>query len=137
MNPQTFLFSFLQYLAYLLGALIYILDVIEKYQKMAETSPDASITYNKKSFWKKEKFNIIRIIALGIVSIIVLPWIIGGQTFAVMKDDGTVLYSLPIKSALIPLQIVVGYTGGRGILAALGKSKKDLYKRIGIDEPKE
>jgi len=124
------------YLAYLLGAAIFILDQIKKYEDIANSNPDPSITYNKMSFWQKEKWTLIQIVLLGAVSVIILPALFGGSSFALQKSDGSTLWTVPMKAALIPLQVVTGWSGGRMILAFLGKSKAELYKKVGITEEK-
>ena len=122
------------YAAYVLGSVIFILDAVEKYQNLADTSPDPNITYKKKSFWQKERINIIRICLLGIVSIIFLPILFGNGSITFSNSEGVALLTIPLKAALIPLQIIVGWTGGRAILSIMGKSKKELFKKIGLDE---
>jgi hypothetical protein len=124
------------YLAYLLGAAIFILDQIKKYEDIANANPDPSITYQKKKFWQKEKWTLIQIILLGAVSVIILPALFGGSSFALQKQDGSTLWTVPMKQALIPIQIICGWSGGRMILAFLGKSKKELYKKVGIEDEK-
>lgn len=124
------------YLAYLLGAAIFILDQIKKYEDIANANPDPTITYKKANFWTKEKWNIVQIVLLGAVSIIILPALFGGSSFALQKSDGSVLWTVPMKAALIPVQIVTGWSGGRMILAFLGKSKAELYKKVGITDEK-
>lgn len=125
-----------QYGAYILGAMVLILDLAKKYEDIANANPDPSITMSKKSFWQKEKWNLMQIALLGIISVIMLPTLFGGSTFALQKSDGTIAWSIPMKAALIPLQIVVGYTGGRAILALIGKTKGELYKKVGITDDK-
>lgn len=134
MNP--YLSYLANYGAYILGALIFILDQVKKYEDIASANPDETIVYQKKSFWKKEKWTIIQIALLGIVSVIMLPALFGGTTFAVQKATGEIAWSVPMKAALIPVQIVVGWTGGRAILAFMGKTKGELYKKVGITEDK-
>ena len=124
------------YLAYLLGAAIFILDQIKKYEDIANANPDPTITYKKGSFWEKEKWTLLQIVLLGGVSIIILPALFGGSSFALEKADGSVLWTVPMKAALIPIQIVIGWSGGRMILAFLGKSKAELYKKVGITDDK-
>lgn len=124
------------YLAYLLGAFIFILDQVKKYEDIANANPDPNIVYKKTSFWQKEKWTIMQIVLLGIVSVLVIPALFGGSTFAVQKADGTIAWSVPMKAALVPIQIVIGWTGGRAILAFMGKTKQELYKKVGITEEK-
>jgi len=134
MNPVM---SYLaNYGAYILGALIFILDQVKKYEDIANANPDPSIIYKSKSFWAKEKWTIIQIALLGLVSIIMLPALFGGSTFALQKASGEIAWSVPMKAALIPVQIIVGWTGGRAILAFMGKTKGELYKKVGITEEK-
>jgi hypothetical protein len=124
--------NLLMYAAYLLGASIFILDVIKKYQEIADAHPDQEIVYNKKTFLKKELINIIQIFLYGVISVIVLPILFGGNTFSLIAHDGRHIWSIPVKQALIPLQIVVGYGGGRLVIAWMGRSEKELMDRIGI-----
>jgi hypothetical protein len=123
--------------AYSLGALIYILDQIKKYQDVAETSPDPKITYQKKNFWQKEKVNVIQIGLYGIVSVIFLPYILGGSAIQLASSSGSVIWSLPMQTALIPAQIIIGWSGGRAVIAFMGNSKKELYKKVGITDADE
>lgn len=126
----------LSYGAYLLGALIFILDQIKKYEDIANANPDPSITYKRLSFWRKERINIIQIVLYGIVSVIILPRMFGGTTIDFKTESGSVMYSLALKAALIPLQVIVGWSGGRVVLALMGKTKGELYKKVGITEDK-
>lgn len=135
MNPILGYLS--MYAAYLLGASLFVLDVIEKYQMLADASPDPNITYKKKSFWQKERISIIRIFLLGIASIIIVPLFFGNGNMQFTNGEGAVTVSIPAKLALIPLQIVIGYSGGRAILAVFGKTKKELYAKLGITETKD
>ena len=123
-----------QYGAYILGALIFILDQVKKYEEIANANPDPNIIYHKKSFWAKEKWSIIQMALLGIVSVIMLPALFGGSTFELHRSTGELSWSVPMKAALIPLQCVVGWSGGRMILAFMGKTKEELYKKVGIEE---
>lgn len=124
----------LMFAAYCLGATIFILDEIKKYENLAEATPDPAVTYKKKTFWQKEKINIIQMVLYGIVAVIIFPMLFGGSNFSLNKEDGTTLWTVPMKTALIPLMIIVGWTGGRAVIAFMGKSKKELYKKVGIDE---
>jgi len=136
MNTSTFFNYLMSYGAYLLGAAIFILDQIKKFQEIADTSPK-DVTYKRKTFWEKEKYNVIQIALIGIVSVLLVPKMFGDNTIAILKEDGTTSYSIPMKAALIPIQIIIGWTGGRIMLAILGRSKKELYKKVGLDETKE
>lgn len=123
----------LAYAAYMLGAAIYILDVIEKYRKIADASPNSAAIYSQRTFWYKEKYNVIRVALLGIISVLCIPWIISGTTIQAVNSKGVEIWEMSLKTAVIPMQIVLGYGGGRGIIAWLGKSKKELYEKAGLE----
>jgi len=128
--------SLILFAAYLLGALIFVLDEIKKYENIANANPDPKIQYGSKVFWKKEKYNLIQMVLYGIVAVVILPKLFGGSNFALNKEDGTQLWAVPMKSALIPIMIVIGWTGGRAVMAFMGKSKKELYRKVGIEDEK-
>jgi hypothetical protein len=130
----TYLGYLIAFAGYALGAAIFILDAIEKYYAIAQTSTDPSVVYKRDSFWLKERFNLIRITLLGVVSIIIWPRILGNGTLGFFNADGVLMLDVPIKAASLPIQIITGWTGGRIILAIMGKSKKELYKKVGLDE---
>lgn len=136
MNLASVVNYLLSYAAYLLGASILILDLVERFSLMAQSNPDPNIVYKKKSFWATEKFNLIRIGLLGIVSVIFLPKVFGGSVVNISNAEGHTIYSVAMKAALIPVQVLVGWTGGKAILALLGKTKKELYKKVGIEDDK-
>lgn len=124
----------LLYAAYLLGAAIFVLDEIKKYQHLASANPDPSIEYKKMDFWDKEKFNLIQMVLHGVIAVIILPSLFGGSNFALRKESGDVIWAIPMKQALVPMMIVIGWTGGRMVIAFMGKSKKELYKKAGLDD---
>lgn len=134
MTTQTIFGYLIAYAGYSLGAAIFILDAIEKYYAIAQTSPDPNIIYKRDSFWKKERFNVIRIVLLGIVSVILVPILLGNGTLGFFNKDGVLMMEIPIKAASLPIQIITGWTGGRMVLAIMGKSKKELYKKVGLDD---
>lgn len=125
-----------QYGAYILGTLIFILDQVKKYEEIANANPDPNITYKKKSFFAKEKWNIIQMALLGIISVMMLPALFGGSTFELHRATGELAWSVPMKAAMIPLQTIIGWSGGRMILAFMGKTKGELYKKVGITDDK-
>lgn len=134
MSTQSILGYIIAYAGYALGAAIFILDAIEKYYAIAQTSPDPNVVYKRDSFWHKERFNVIRIALVGIVSVILVPIMLGNGTLGFFNKEGILMMEIPIKAASLPIQIIAGYTGGRFTLAIMGKSKKELYKKIGLDE---
>lgn len=127
---------FISYAAYCLGATIFILDIIKKYQLIADANPDPKILYTKNMFWHKEWINVVQIFIYGIISIIIVPMLFGGSTFQATSSTGNVIWAIPMKTAQLPIQIIAGWTGGRAVMAFMGKSKQELYKKVGITDDK-
>jgi hypothetical protein len=128
--------SAILFAAYLLGALIFVLDEIKKYENIANANPNPDIQYGWPLFWKKEKINVIQMFLYGVVAVIIFPMLFGGSNFALRRETGEVIWSVPMKTALIPLMIVLGWTGGRAVIAFMGKSKRELYRSVGIEDDK-
>lgn len=123
----------LAYAAYLLGAALFILDIIGKYKRIAEANPEPSIVFNGKIFWSKEWVNVIRILLLGIATMILLiP--LGGISVTFVNSSGAEMFTTSIKVLLFPLYFVFGYSGGRATLAIAGQYKKTLYDKVGITD---
>lgn len=125
------------YLAYLLGALIFVLDEIKKYQNIANANPDPKIVYHQSSFFKKEKINLIQMLIYGVVAVWIFPILFGGSIFTLNNSQGVQIWSIPMKTALAPILLVCGWTGGRIVIAFMGKSRSELYKKVGITETKD
>jgi hypothetical protein len=136
MNFEKILEYLTSYGAYVLGAFVYILDIIKKYRMLADASPNPAAVYSSKIFWKKENINVIQIFLYGVISTIILPRLFGGSIISIQNDSGAEIYSVPMRAALIPIQIILGWTGGRLVLAAMGRSKGELYRKIGVEENK-
>lgn len=124
------------YMAYILGVCIMTADKIAKNVKIAQASPDKAITYDAKKFFKDEKWNLVLALLLGIASVIVAPMLISGTTLQALNKEGNPVWNMPLKTAIVPLQIVIGIGGGRGILAWLGTSEKQLSRQIDASNSK-
>lgn len=121
------------YGAYLLGAGLFLLDVIGKYQKIADANPDKTIVFNGKVFWKKEWINIARILLLGVATMILLiP--LQGINVDFKNAAGNVMFSTSVKVILMPLYLIFGWSGGKATLALAGRYKQQLYEQVGITE---
>lgn len=121
----------LAYGVYLLGAVLFYLDVIGKYEKIADANPNPDIVFNRRIFWRKERVNIIRVILLGVATMILLiP--LGGLSVDFKNAAGGVMFNTSIKVILLPLYLVFGWSGGKATNALAGKYKEELYKKVGI-----
>lgn len=127
---------FIAYGVYLLGALLYFLNVIEKYRRIAEANPNPHINFYFKEFWNKEVINVIRILLLGVATIfLLLP--LEGVDLDIKNSSGAVMFTVAAKAAMLPLFLVLGYTGGQGTIALMGKYKETLYEKTGITPSKD
>lgn len=123
---------FLAYGVYIIGALLFFLDKISEYKKIANANPNPDITFELKTFWSAEWVNVIKVILLGIATMILLiP--LGGISVDFHNSAGQSMFTTSVKVILLPLYLVMGWTGGKGTIALAGQYKKELYKKVGID----
>lgn len=126
----------LAYLVYLLGAALFLLDLVGKYKKMADSNPDTSILFNARVFWKKESINIIKILLWGVATpILLIP--LTGISVDFKNATGEVMFNTSIKVVLMPLYFILGYSGGRAQIAVAGQYKKTFYEKLGITKEAE
>jgi hypothetical protein len=125
--------SLIAYSVYLLGAALFILDVIAKYKRIAEANPNPSIAFNAKIFWRKESVNIIKILLWGIATpILIIP--LTGMSVAFHNSAGALMFTTSVKVILMPIYFIIGYSGGRATMAIAGQYKKELYDKVGIKD---
>lgn len=127
------LYYLIAYGCYFLGATIFTLDLLAKYQLMADAHPDDDITFNSKEFWKKERFNLIKVILLGFATLILLiP--LEGISLDFINNSDEIMFSVSAKTLMFPVYLILGWSGGRGTIALAGQYKKGFYKKMGIEE---
>lgn len=128
--------SLIAYCVYLLGAALFMLDVVGKYKKIAEANPNPRICFNAKIFWSKESINIIKILLWGVATpILIIP--LTGMSVAFHNSAGAVMFTTSVKVILMPIYFIVGYSGGRITMSVAGQYKKELYEKVGITEASE
>lgn len=123
----------LAYAAYALGATIYILDLIAKYQLMAKSNPDEDVQFDAVRFWRKERINIIKIGLLGIATMILLVPL-NGVSIDFVNGAGDLMFTASAKTAMLPMYLIFGWSGGRATIALAGQYKKGFYTKVGITE---
>lgn len=127
--------ALIAYAVYLLGAGLFILDLVAKYQKIAEANPDPKIQFNARTFWRKERINIFKIFLIGVATqILVLPF--SGMSVDFINAHGDKMFNTSIKVILLPLYLVIGWGGGSATIAVAGQYKKVLYEKVGITDTK-
>lgn len=123
----------LAYCCYLLGAALFVLDIIGRYKNIANANPNPSIIFNSKIFWQKEGVNIIKILLWGIATpILIIP--LNGINVEFHNTAGAVMFTTSVKVLLFPLDFIFGYSGGRATIAVAGVYKKELYEKVGITD---
>lgn len=124
----------IDYGAFLLGFILYILGKVQDYKAMAKANPDPKIIYNKRHFIDDEWVNFVRIIIGGIALVLFMPMLIGGATVDIKSTDGAVITNIEMKTVLAPFYFLIGYSGSSGLFAVLGKYKKTLLNRVGVSD---
>lgn len=131
-----FINGLLAYGCYLLGAALYLLNVIEKYKKISEANPDPDIVFSVKYFWKQEWVNVVKILLIGVATpILLVP--LNGISVDFKSVSGAVMFNTSVKVILMPLYLIIGWGGGQATIAIAGAYKKELYNKVGITESKE
>lgn len=125
---------FLDYGAFLLGAVLYLLSKVGEYRQMAEANTDPKIIYSFGNLLKKEGVNIARLLIGGIALVIFLPLLIGGATVDIKSTEGAIITSMAIKSVLAPMYFFIGYSGNSALFSLFGKYKKTLLNRVGVED---
>lgn len=123
--------SLIAYAVYILGAALFLLDVVAKYKKLAKANPNPSIVFNAHIFWQEEWVNIIKILLWGVA----LPFLLiplTGMSVTFHNTAGADLFTVSVKLILLPLYFICGYSGGRAQIAVAGQYKKAFYEKLGI-----
>lgn len=124
----------LDYGAFLLGSVLYILGKIQEYKLMAKANPNPKVIYDTKHFLSDEWINFARLIIGGIALVIFMPMLIGGASVDIKSTEGAIITNLEMKTLLAPFYFLVGYSGSSGLFAIFGKYKKTLLNRVGVQD---
>lgn len=124
----------LDYGAFLLGSILYILGKISDYKDMAKANPDPKVVYDTRHFLNNEWINFARLIIGGIALVIFMPMLIGGASVDIKSTEGAVIANLEMKTLLAPFYFLTGYSGSSGLFAIFGKYKKTLLNRVGVQD---
>lgn len=131
---SDFLHYVLDYGCFALGAVLYILSKIQEYKDMAELNPNPKVVYNARNYFNKEVINFVRLFLGGIALVIFSPMLIGGAVVEVQNAQGAVMFSVSMKSALMPLYFTVGLGGTALLFSVLGRYKKTLLSKLPPEE---
>jgi len=125
---------FIDYGAFLLGAILYVLAKVQEFKEMADANPNPKVVYNTKHLFEKEWINFARLLVGGIALVIFMPMLIGGASVDIKSTEGAVITNLEMKTILAPFYFLVGYSGLSGLFAIFGKYKKTLLNRVGVND---
>ncbi len=122
------------YVAFIVGALLYMLSKVQEFKEMAAANPDPKVIYNTKTFLDKEWINIARLLIGGLALVVLLPMLLGGASVDIKNSTGSVLTTLKMQTLFIPLDFLMGYSGNSALFAFFGKYRKTLLKQVGADD---
>jgi hypothetical protein len=126
----------LDYGAFQLGAIMYILLKAKKLKELGEANPDPNVAFNWTKFRDKESINIAILLLGGIALVIFTPLLIGGATVDIKSTDGGVVATLALQTLLAPFYFLMGLAGPSALLNYFGSYEKTLLNRMGVD-PKQ
>ena len=119
---------------FFLGSVIYLLIKARDYKQLADKVPNSDVQATFKDFWNKEWINMFILWLAGIAVVLFLPQLIGGSTVDLKSAAGNVITTVSLKTALTPMEFILGYSGNSVVFALLGKYKKSLLSQMGVDE---
>lgn len=124
----------IDYGAFLLGALLYILGKIQEFKELAETNPNPNVKHSTKEMFSKEWINYVRLLLGGVALVIFMPMLIGGATVDIKNTDGQTITTLALGTILIPFYFFIGYSGNSALFSLFGKYKKTLLNKVGVPD---
>lgn len=124
----------LDYGAFWLGAILYILVKAKKLKELGEANPDPNVSFNWSKFFSKESINFAILFIGGIAIVVFTPLLIGGATVDIKSTEGAVVASLALQTLLAPLYFFIGLTGPSGLLSYFGTYEKTLLSRVGVNK---
>jgi hypothetical protein len=119
------------------GMVIYLLVKIRDYKQKAKAILDPTVKFHLDQFWDDELLNLIILFLSGAAVVAGLPFIIGGAVVKIETSAGGVLYTMPMRAALFPMDFILGFSGNQLVFAVIGKYKKTFFNQIGVDESKD
>lgn len=124
----------IDYGAFLLGCLIYILRKAQKLKELGEANPDPNVAFKWKNFVDKEYINFATVLLGGIALVVFTPALIGGATVDIKSTEGAVVTTLQMSTLLAPFCFLMGLAGPSALFSYFGKYEKTLLNRVGVDD---
>lgn len=124
----------IDYGAFLLGALLYILGKAQKFKELGEANPDPNVEFSWNKMFKKEYINYTRLLLGGVALVFFGPKLIGGATVDIKSTEGAVITTLTLESLLAPFCFLMGFAGNSALFNFFGKYEKTLLNRVGVDD---
>lgn len=127
----------LDYGAFLLGSILYILVKAKKLKELGEANPDPNVWFSWNKFLNKESINLAILLIGGIALVIFAPLLIGGATVDIKSTQGAVIATMALQTLLAPFLFLMGLSGPSALLNYFGSYEKTLLNRMGVDNSKQ
>lgn len=121
------------YGAFLLGCVLYILGKAQKLKELGDANPDPQVAFSWPKMFGKEYINFIRLLLGGVALVLFGPMLIGGATVDIKSTEGTIITTLAMQSLLAPFCFLMGFAGNSALFNFFGKYEKTLLNRVGVD----
>lgn len=134
MSFQSFLIG---YGAFTLGSLIYLLMKVNSFKRQAKSNPNPNFVFSAKDFFSDEWINIAVLWLGGIALVLFLPTLTGGTVVDIVNSKGVTMTSLPLKTALAPMEFMIGLGGNSTLFSLFGKYQKTFLNQLGVEQDKK
>lgn len=123
----------LDYGAFILGGILYILIKAKKLREIADANPDPKVAFSWTKFRDKESINIVIMLIGGIALVVFTPMMIGGATVDFKSTEGAVITTVALSTLLAPFCFLMGLAGPSALLNYFGSYEKTLFNRVGVN----
>jgi len=123
----------IDYGAFLLGCVIYILRKAQKLKELGEANPNPNVSFSWAKFIDKEYINFVTVLLGGIALVFFAPLLMGGATVDIKSTEGAVVATLSMSTLLAPFSFLIGLAGPSALFSYFGKYEKTLLNRVGVD----
>lgn len=124
----------LGYFWFIMGSALYILGKMKEFKATAKANPRPDVVFSYSSFFNDEVINIAMLMIGGIAFIYMMPMLIGDGTIALNNSKGELVTTFALKTALMPIYFLVGYSGNSALFTLFGKYKKTFFNQLGVSD---
>lgn len=117
-----------------MGSALYILGKMKEFKATAKSNPRPEVAFSYSAFFNDEIINILMLMIGGIALVYMLPILIGGGTIALNNSKGELVTTFALKTALMPLYFLIGYSGNSALFTLFGQYKKRFFNQLGVSD---